>query len=260
MRGFVSPYLPCPACEHVCGVLGPLSRNITLGGHLRVPHSGLTRLILPAAPHPLCRAPTHPSPPRPPLSAPRRPGRVQSSTNASSPNSCARHAQRGCGRRAWAGTELLRRSGGRPACRPARLLALGELRDCPARLLQLGLETPAPFRAQKIDSSPNSPGSWSSEPGALLGDPPHPSPARALGVTQLAPPPPPTPGRQRAWAQSPPGRRRPGEAAACAVERAEGARRGDGPRDAPDSHLLLLLPPLPARLPVARDHLRYVLE
>lgn len=25
--------LPQPACEHVCGVLGPLSRKVTLGGH-----------------------------------------------------------------------------------------------------------------------------------------------------------------------------------------------------------------------------------
>lgn len=44
----------------------------------------------------------------------------------------------------------------------------------------------------------------------LLAAPPHPSPARAQGVTQLAPPPPPAPGRQRARAQSPPGRRRSG--------------------------------------------------
>lgn len=102
-------------------------------------------------------------------------------------------------------------------------------------------------------------GAGAQRAGALPAAPPHPSPARALGVTQLALPPP-TPGRQRAWAQSPPGRRRSGEAAACAVERAGGARCGDGPRDAPDSHLLLLLPPLPARLPVAWDHLRYVLE
>lgn len=68
---------PCPACEHVCGVLGPLSRNITLGGHLRVPRSGLTRPILPAAPHPFEeRVLTRPLPPAPglSLSATRRPG------------------------------------------------------------------------------------------------------------------------------------------------------------------------------------------
>lgn len=93
-------------------------------------------------------------------------------------------------------------------------------------------------------------GAGAQRAGALPAAPPHPSPARALGVTQLALPPP-TPGRQRAWAQSPPGRRRSGEAAACAVERAGGARCGDGPRDAPDSHLLLLLLLLLPLLPSA---------
>lgn len=39
MRKFGSPPHLNPECEHVCGVLGPLSRKVTLGGHPLVPFS-----------------------------------------------------------------------------------------------------------------------------------------------------------------------------------------------------------------------------
>lgn len=120
VRKFGPRNYPCPAREHVCGVLGPLSRNITLGGHLRVPRSGLTRLILPAAPHPFAERVLPRPLPRPPLSGPRRPREcAESSATASRPNSCAGHTPRGCGRRTSAGTGLLLWSGGRPVFCPA---------------------------------------------------------------------------------------------------------------------------------------------
>lgn len=250
----------------MCCILGPLSLNVTLGGHPWVPDSGLTRLIStpPPPPH------THPfggaralPPPPPRQPSPRRgvPGRVQSSATASCPNPGAGLALRGCGRRASAGTALLCRAGDRPAlpASPGSRQTAGLSLGAPA-LARRAWKTPARSTAQKVDSSPNSPGSWSAESRGAAGRSSPPQPRPGSGSHTACPPHPPTPGKQRARAQSPPGRRRSGEAAACAVDPAGGAHCGDGPRDAPDSHLLLLLPPLPAGLPVAWDHLRYVLE
>lgn len=66
-------------------------------------------------------------------------------------------------------------------------------------------ETPATCRTQKLDSSPNSPGSRSAA-GPRRCRPrssPHHTPARTWAASRSHTPPP--PGRQRAWANSPPG-------------------------------------------------------
>lgn len=186
---------------------------------------------------------------------------MQNSAKASCPNPGAGLALRRCRWRASAGIALLHPTRDRSALRASlgsRLTAgLSRGAQALARGAWKLLHGP---QHRKSTHHLIRRGAGARRARVLLAAPPHPSPARAPGVTQLAPPPPPAPGRQRARAQSPPGRRRSGEAAACAVDRAGGAHCGDGPRDAPDSHLLLLLPPLPAGLPIARDHLRYVLE
>lgn len=254
----------CPACEHVCCILGPLSLNVTLGGHPWVPDSGLTRLI--STPPPIHTpleelALSRPLPPGSPLPAAASRGECRALPRQAVQTRAPASLCAGAGGEPRLGP----RSSARPeTARPSpRLLALGGPPDCPSglRLWPAGpgklLHGP---QHRKSTHHLIRPGAGAQRAGALPAAPPHPSPARAPGVTQLAPPHPPTPGKQRARAQSPPGRRRSGEAAACAVDPAGGAHCGDGPRDAPDSHLLLLLPPLPAGLPVAWDHLRYVLE
>lgn len=175
------PNHPCPACEHVCGVLGPLSRNITLGGHLRVPHSGLTRPILPAAPHPFAE-PVFICPlPRPSLSAPRRPRECAELCNRK-PSKLVRPPRSARVREAnlgWDRTAPLVR---RPPCLPPRASWL--LADC-------GSVPRGSSRAWKLlhcsELSKSTHhlirwGAGAQRAGALLAAPPHPSPARALGV------------------------------------------------------------------------------
>lgn len=223
-----------------------------------VPESGPTRPV-PPAPRPFAeRAPSRPR------SAPRRPGEC-AELGHRKPSKTRAPASLGAGgwRRASAGTPhspLVPR----PFRPPPRALWLPA--DCRSVPRGSGSGQPAgPGNSSTVHGTEKSThhlirrGSWSAGSRGAAGRSSPAQPRPGSWSHPVGPPAPPPPGRQRARAQSPPGRRRSGEAAACAVDRAGGARCGHGPRDAPVSHLLLLLPPLPARFPVARDHLRYVL-
>ena len=159
---------------------------------------------------PLCRACVHlPPPPAIPLRA----AAPQGVCRALQPQAVQTRApatlRAGAGSESGLGPYC---SAGPEAALPAapRLLALGGLRVCPTGL-QPGLETPALFRAQQVDSSPNSLGSWSAESRGAAGrsSPPQPRPGSG---SQSSPPlrPPPLadkgPGHSRRLAADAPGR------------------------------------------------------
>lgn len=208
----------CPACEHVCCILGPLSLNVTLGGHPWVPDSGLTRLI--STPPPIHTpleelALSRPLPPGSPLPAAASRGECRALPRQAVQTRAPASLCAGAGGEPRLGP----RSSARPeTARPSpRLLALGGPPDCPSglRLWPAGpgklLHGP---QHRKSTHHLIRPGAGAQRAGVLPAAPPHPSPARAPGVTQLAPPPPPPPplankgpGHSRRLAAGAPGRR-----------------------------------------------------
>lgn len=148
VRDFGSQHHPCPVCEHVCCVLGPLSCNVTIGGHPWVPDSGLTRLILPCL-HTPSRSARSPAPfPSQPSARRGVPGSVQRAllgklSKAGRGPRCAPVPEASIG---W---DCTTPAGRRPPGPPSVSSSRARLRHSPG---PPGLETPARSAAQKVDS------------------------------------------------------------------------------------------------------------